>query len=82
MNNGIKIRVLLKYEKATGKNALELFSKTTKSANDIYEVIGIRLLNAGTIKEWADLETVADDVVDKALTELLAELNALTDLKG
>jgi hypothetical protein len=70
----VSLKAMVKYEALTGKNAMELFSKESKSATDLRDLVFI-------IKYTKDQTVTFDTVENYSTEEFQAAISSVTEDK-
>lgn len=75
MFDKISLKAMCKYEKETGKNAMELFSKENKSATDLRDMVYL-------IKYTKNDATTFDTIENLSTDEFTAAIKSMSEDKA
>lgn len=74
MFDKISLKAMCKYEKDTGKNAMELFSKESKSATDMRDIVYLIKYTKDNTVTFDKIENMSTDEFQQAMNSISEEV--------
>lgn len=75
MFNKISLKSMCAYEKQTGKNAMELFSKENKSATDLRDIVYLIKYSKDNTVTFDKVENMSSDEFQETIKSISEENN-------